>query len=65
MAAIDRTEYILQTAQALGITLPEGELARVKIMFGVLEGGAVLVRDATIESDTTAAAVFRPEAGTP
>ena len=63
MAMIDRTEYILQTAQALGITLPEGELQRVKIMFGVLEGAAALVRDSAIDEDTTAAAVFRVEPG--
>jgi Protein of unknown function (DUF4089) len=60
MAMIDRTEYILQAAQALGITLSEGELARVKIMFGVLEGAAALVRDTPIDDETTAAAVFRP-----
>ena len=63
MSTVDRTEFILQTAQALGITLPEGELPRVKIMFGVLEGAAALVSKATIDDDTTAAAVFRPEPG--
>jgi hypothetical protein len=61
MAASDRTEYILQTARLLGITVPEEEIGRVKGVFGALEGAAAQVLAASLRGDTVAAAVFRPE----
>jgi hypothetical protein len=56
----DQTEYILQMARQLGLTLPEGEIARVKMLLGVLERAAGQVRDAPLPGDAIAAAVFCP-----
>jgi hypothetical protein len=61
MANDDQTEYILQTARQLGLALPEGEIARVKMLLGVLERAAGQVRDAPLSGDTIAAAVFCPQ----
>lgn len=60
----DRTQYILQMAHELGLTVPEAELPRVKAMLGVLEGAAAQVRNASLRGDTIAAAIFRPEQAT-
>jgi hypothetical protein len=63
MPEYDRTQYILQVAHQLGLSLPEEEIARVTAMFGVLEAAAGRVRDASLHGETIAAAVFRPEQG--
>jgi hypothetical protein len=63
MPEYDRTQYILQMAHELGLSVPEEEIARVTAVFGVLEAAAGRVRDASLRGDTIAAAVFRPEQG--
>jgi hypothetical protein len=63
MADNDSSEYLRQTAQRLGLTLPEAELARVKLVFGNLERLAAQLRDIPLADDTIAAAVFCPQSG--
>ncbi len=60
MSDTDRTAYIAQMAETLGLTLPDAEAARVKFMFAVLERAAGQLRDAPILGDTVSAAVFHP-----
>lgn len=61
MTEDDRTQYILQMARELGLTVPPEEFPRVKAMLGVLEGAAAQLRDASLRGDTIAAAIFRPD----
>jgi hypothetical protein len=60
MSADDRTEYILQMARQLGLTLPPEEIGRVKAVLANLERAAAQVRDASLSGDTVGAAVFCP-----
>jgi 1-carboxybiuret hydrolase subunit AtzG-like protein len=63
MADNDSSEYLRQTAQRLGLTLPDAELARVKLVFGNLERLAAQLRDIPLADDAIAAAVFCPRSG--
>ena len=51
----------MQMARLLGLTLPEEEIGRVKLLLGVLERAAGQVRDTPLPGDTIAASVFCPE----
>jgi Protein of unknown function (DUF4089) len=63
MTASDSTQYLLQMAHELGLSLPQDEMERVKAVFGVLEGAAAQVRDAPLGAETIAAAIFSPVHG--
>jgi hypothetical protein len=63
MADQDKTGYIENVAQQLGLGLPPEELARVKLVFGNLERAAAHLRDTPIADDIVAAAVFSPGPG--
>lgn len=62
MPESDRTDYIAHMARELGITLPDAEVARVKMIFANLERGAALLNGTPLDDATIAAAVFRPDA---
>jgi hypothetical protein len=59
----DRTEYLMQMAAELELTLPEAELTRVKIMFGVLERAAGSLREVPMADEVIGGAVFRAQPG--
>ena len=61
MTDTDRSAYIAQMSQTLGLSLPDAEAARVKFMFANLERAAHLLRDTPISGATVSAAVFQPE----
>jgi hypothetical protein len=53
-----RNMAILQVARQVGLTVTPDDLARVAVMFGVLERAAAQLFDEELPADTVAAAVF-------
>jgi 1-carboxybiuret hydrolase subunit AtzG-like len=59
----DRSAYVREMANELGIVLPPEDLPKVAGVLSNLARAAGLVRDANLDESTLAAPVFRPSAG--